>query len=146
MEIQRSLDALLYRNTTGNVPSPTWAIIDIVKEISINASVAEANMSVRGVTVEMTVPTLIKFGFDLTILYQPNNDHYKALLAACFGRTWIDLAVMNGDILVSGNDGARGPWGVYDWTREEPLEGGMMIKMKLKPFLHATPAGWLTIP
>ncbi len=145
MDIERGLDAILYRDTANNVASPTWSAIDIVKDITIAADVGEADMSVRGVTIEMVVPTIIKFGFDLTILYQPNNAHYQALLAACFGRTWINLAAMNGNILTTGNDGAKGPWGVYNWTREEPLEGPLMIKMKLKPFLHAIPVTWFTV-
>lgn len=138
-------DAKAYRNT-NTYGSPTWVEIDIVKDATLSLDKGEFDGSRRGSGGwKQSAGTMKSAEIELDILHKPGDAGYEALRDSFLNNTVIDMAIMDGNILTSGSEGLRAEMEVFSLSREEKLEEGIMVKVKLKPRISTNAPTWLEI-
>lgn len=130
-------DCIAYRNT-GNYSSPTWAAITAVKDVTLNSEVAKWDGSRRATRYRQYAPTLGDIGVDFNLVYkQADSGPCEAIRDAHFNGTSIDMAFATAAIASAGTEYLRAEWGVFKFTRNEPLEEGVIVDVSLAPFISS---------
>lgn len=89
-------DCKLYRMSAGTYGSPTWAEIEIVRDLAIPTKIDEADASSRAMAVEAMEPTLLGLGLDFDIIQDVGHADYEAIRDAYTGNTSIVLFACTG--------------------------------------------------
>lgn len=145
VQIRIGADAKVYRNT-NTYNSPTWIEVDIVRDATLNVSHKEWDASFRGGGGwEAMVATLKSASIDIDVLHQTQDAGYVALRQAWVTKDPIELLVMDGSKDVSGNEGLRATFQVFDFTSPQPLADGQTNKFSVKPTLAANPPTWYRV-
>lgn len=140
-------DAKLYRSTGGTFAAPTWAVINNVKDLTLNLEGTEIDVSTRGGGgFKQRVIGLLDGSFEFDMVWDPSDAAFTALQAAFFARTTVLMGVFDKDVTVAGAQGLKADMSVLNFTREEPLEGAIMAKVKLAPGYSANTPVWFTTP
>jgi hypothetical protein len=138
----------IYKNT-ASWASPTWVVRnDPVKEVTLNLSAGEADVSTRGGGGwKQMITTLKDASIDIQLQWDPADTFCQELLDAFTGGTSLDLKVMDGadPAAVGGTapEGLRALFGVVSFNRSEPLEEGITVDVTIKPTTGQTPV-WFT--
>ncbi len=109
----RSLDAIAYYNT-GTYASPTWVEIDICENVTTGLTKGEKVMKFRGKTYDVNRSLLIGANITLVLHHVVDNTPLAAFVAAFFGNTQIDVAIMSGAITDTLAEGLRAVWDVLE--------------------------------
>jgi hypothetical protein len=127
-------DCVAYRNT-GTTGSPTWSAINQAKDAKLPFDAKAADSSSRGTSGFATKqPTLIEVAVSLSLLHDPADTNFAALLAAFFARTKLDLAFSDGPIATTGSVYARMINGyLTKWDKGEPLDGLQTVDSEYAP-------------
>jgi len=146
MSTKLGLDAKLYRNS-GTYETPSWVEMTNVKDLTLNLESGEADVTTRGNNGwRATVATLKDGSIEFEMVWDTEDAGFEALSAAYFGDTAIGIAAMDGDITEAGRRGLWADMAVVDFSREEPLEEALSVKVTLKPTYSANAPEWKTIP
>ena len=146
MSTKLGLDAKLYRNS-GTYAAPSWVEMTNVKDLTLNLESGEADVTTRGNNGwRATVATLKDGSIEFEMVWDTEDAGFEALSAAYFGDTAIGIAAMDGDITEAGRRGLWADMAVVDFSREEPLEEALSVKVTLKPTYSANAPEWKTIP
>jgi len=129
------LNAVTYYNTSEDYASPTWSPANNVQDVTINQSLAAADVSTRGSTYRKQVGTLAEGSIDFTMMYSPGDDLFDILNQAFAKRSLTDMAFADGD----GEEGTtnapvhyfRAEFSILDFTQEQPLEDAMKVNVTL---------------
>lgn len=143
---QLGLDCRLYYNT-GTYASPTWVEITNVRDVELNLTRGKADLSTRGSNGYKEYRGQLKdasITFDL--VYKRGDATTQAIFEAFDEDTLLDIAVLDGDIETTGTEGLRAVCEVFDFSREEPLEEGVMISVELAPSAKSTDKpSWMVV-
>ena len=146
MAVKLGLDAKLYRNT-GTYATPVWNEIKNVKDVTLNLETAEADVTTRGNNGwRATVATLKDGSVEFEMVWDSADDDFSAIRDAFLNKTAVELAVMDGDITVTGTQGLRASFMVTKFSRNEPLEEAISVSVTVKPTYSVNPPTWLTVP
>jgi hypothetical protein len=146
MAVKLGLDAKLYRNT-GTYASPTWNEIKNVKDVTLNLETAEADVTTRGNNGwRATVATLKDGSVEFEMVWDSADDDFGTIRDAFLNKTAVELAVMDGDITVTGTQGLRASYMVMKFSRNEPLEEAITVSVTVKPTYATNAPTWMTIP
>ncbi|GIW89563.1 MAG: hypothetical protein KatS3mg108_3887 [Isosphaeraceae bacterium] len=146
MAIKLGLDARLYRNT-GTYAAPVWNEIKNVKDVTLNLEAGEADASTRGsLGWRATVATLKDASIEFEMVWDTADDDFAAIRDAFLNRAGIEVAVMDGDITVSGSQGLRALCVISNFSRNEPLEEAITVSVTAKPTFSVNPPAWMTVP
>lgn len=140
-----ALDMTLYRNT-GTYGSPTWDLVDNVRDLRIPRTMKEANVSTRKVKVEQVEPTLLALGVEWEMVRDDADTDYTALQTAFEGRSMVELAFANGPIATQGTKYTRCEMKLFDFSEQEPLEGANLVSVVAKPCRSANAPSTVTVP
>jgi hypothetical protein len=146
MAVKLGLDAKLYRNT-GTYATPVWNEIKNVKDVTLNLETAEADVTTRGNNGwRATVATLKDGSVEFEMVWDSADDDFGTIRDAFLNKTAVELAVMDGDITVTGNQGLRASFMVTKFSRNEPLEEAISVSVTVKPTYATNAPTWMTIP
>jgi len=145
MTRKRGLDGKVYRNT-GTWAAPTYVEITFVQDVDITIDRDEMESDDRGTDFTGFMYGNKKAGVELNLSYLNDDPAYALLRDAFLNGTLIELAIMDGDITTSENEGLHAEFEVASFGRPEPKDGEMMTKITVKPGAKAANATeWLEI-
>jgi len=145
MSHRLGLDGKLYRNT-GDYASPVWVEISNVKDVSLSLEKGEADVSSRANNGwKATVGTLRDGSVEFEMIWDSEDPGFAAIKDSYFLDTPIELAVMDGDVAVSGSQGLRASFSVLNFSRNEPLEESMTAQVTVKPTYSEHPPEWMEV-
>lgn len=139
------LDMKWYRNT-GNYASPTWNEITTARDVTLDLTKGEADLSSRAVTWKATRGTLKDGSVDAEILYDPAVDDFAVLQSAFLNSTVVDMAFADGAINTSNTQYFRADWEVFGFTRNEPLEDAVTVSIPLRIAYSSNAPTFNTVP
>jgi len=130
----------LYRNT-GSYGTPTWTLVNTVKDVSCTHKLDEVDASCRASNWKLTEPGMIEFSLETTILQDTENTQYQALLDAFNAQTNVEFLALDGPVATVGSEGPRAICKIFDFSRGEPLNDLSTNNVVAKPVYDATNPG-----
>lgn len=138
MSAIRGKDFKLYRNTDDPYDiSPTWSLVNNVKDLTRNVEKALADASTRVSSVRQQVSTMIDVSIDFQMVYDGGAD-VTAFEDAFWEETDIELAFLDALISVNGAKGLRGMFQVSKFTVNEALEDVGLVDVTVVPAYYPT--------
>lgn len=128
-----SVDALIYRNTSGTFGSPTWAVIANVQDLDVSDEVTKANTTSKGANIGTVGVGYRNVAVNFKMVYVKGDAGYTALATAFGSQAAIHLLVLNGGTGTTGATGYNGDWHVTKFNKSEPLDGQVMYDVTLEP-------------
>ncbi|MCL2641114.1 MAG: hypothetical protein FWD53_09745, partial [Phycisphaerales bacterium] len=92
--------------------------------------------------------TLKEGTIEFEMIWDTNDTGFSAIQKAYFDNSIIGIAAMDGPITGTGSAGNQGLWAdcmITDFTRDEPLEEALSVKVTAKPTYSANPPIWKTV-
>lgn len=127
-------DAKLYHNS-GTVASPTWVHIKEARDLSLNMTADNFEVSDRNTKFKMYGHGLIDVEISGKLTFRTNNTNCETIRGLFLSGCGAEFALMSNTI--SGADGAaegiRGGFAVFTNSMEFPLSDGMTVDISLKP-------------
>lgn len=140
MAYKLGLDCKLYRCVTeiddeANTPAlADWDEVDNIIDATTNLTKDEADITTRAnAGWRARVGTLKDGGVDIEMLWDTDDEAFAAMLTAYLDNSLIALAIMDGDIDVTGSEGLTANFSVMDVTRGEQLAEGVKATVKAVP-------------
>lgn len=127
-----AVKAKLYRNS-GTYGSPTWAALDLVKDVSTGSPWDMVDASVRGSRVKLYAPTQIDFAINMTMRIDYADTGYQAIRAAAVSAAALDLLVLDGAITEEGAQGFRADFHVSLTAQDQAIGNVLYDSFDLKP-------------
>jgi len=118
-----------------NTPADaSWTEVESVKDVRLGLTKKETDMTTReNDGWEVMRGTLKTATLTLSLLYDSDVDIFDALLDSYLNNTEIALAVMDGDIDVSGNQGFCANFEVMEFPIDQVLAEGVTVNATVKP-------------
>lgn len=138
------LEAKLYRNT-GSHSSPVWNEVPNVKDLTLNVEKSEADVSRRASRWKERRAALKDASIEYEMIWDPGDADFVAIKDSFFDDTSIEMAAMDGDIAVAGTQGLRATMDVFTFTRSEPLEEALTVKITQKPSYATVHPQWYEV-
>lgn len=103
------LNSKVYYNTASSskYATPTWTVIDHVRDATPNQAWDYADASIRGTRVKLYHPTAKEMTCQVTVRCDDVDAGYLALKAASEEGTALDMLVLDGPISTEGSRGFR---------------------------------------
>ncbi len=123
MAVVRGKDFKLYRNSDDPYDnSPTWTLVDNVRDLTRNLEKALADASIRGSTFRQQVGTLKDLSLDFQMVYDPSDTDLVAYENAFYDDSNIETLILDGPIGTAGSKGIRFMAQITKFTVNEALE------------------------
>ncbi|HUU36424.1 MAG TPA: phage tail tube protein [Vicinamibacterales bacterium] len=124
----------LYYCAAGIGGSPTWAELAIVRDVKLNTSKGEADVTTRASGGwKQTVGTLKDAGIEFEVVWDTADAGFQAVMDAYFDDTLIGLAVTDGPIETPGTQVFKADCAILKFDRNEPLENAVTVSVTAKP-------------
>lgn len=148
MAVKVGLDGRAYYSAAG-IGTPTWVEIKC-RSVSSPLSKGEADVSSRpaGSTAKafkLSKGTLIEFAPEIEMVADTENPAYLVLRAAFLSGAAIGMAFMSEEITTPGSEGVWADVEVMEMSREEPIEGEMVVTFGLRPTATANAPLWKVV-
>ena len=138
-------NAALYRNT-NTYASPSWVLVDNVRDLKAPAAKKEAESSTRGAgAYALAQGTLIQLGVEFNMNYDPADAQWAALQSSFLNLTAVELLVLDKPT-ATGAQGWRASFEVMKFDEGQPLEGIETTDVEAKPTMSANAPAWWTVP
>ncbi len=146
MSVKLGLDAKLYYCVAGIGGTPTWTLLGNVKNVTLNLQKGEADVTTRANNGwKATAATLKEGSIEFEMVWDPSDTGFTAIKDAYFNNTLIGMAAMDGAVATTGSQGLWADCAITDFTRDEPLEDAISVKVTAKPTYSANAPIWKTI-
>jgi len=146
MGIKLGMDARLYRNNGGDWTTPVWAVINNVKDVTLNLDSEEADVTTRGnYGWKATMSTLRDGTIDFEMVWDSDDAGFTALQQAYFNKTSIIMLALDDAVTVSGAQGLKALFAVKNFSRNEPLSGAITANVSIRPTYSANAPTWYTV-
>ena len=143
MSVKLGLDAKLYFCAAGIGGSPTWTELTNVKNVTLSLTKGEADVTTRANNGwKATAGTLKEGSIEFEMVWDTADTGFSAIKDAYFNNTKIGLAVMDGPVAGPGSQGLWADCMITDFSRDEPLEDAISVKVTAKPTYSANPPIW----
>jgi Phage tail tube protein len=139
------LDMFAYHNT-GTYAAPIWAPIDICRDVTLDMTKGEADLSLRGSKWRRRRGTLKEGSISMELLYSPGNASYDAIADAFTNDTIMDIALADGLITTPGTNYFRADVEVFGFTRNEPLEDAVTVSSTMNVAASVNEPTFVTVP
>ena len=137
----------LYYCAAGIGGSPVWAELAIVRDVKLNTSKGEADVTTRASGGwKQTVGTLKDAGIEFEVVWDTADAGFQAVMDAYFDDTLIGLAVADGPIETPGTQVFKADCAVLKFDRNEPLEGPVTVSVTAKPTYSANQPVFDVVP
>ena len=146
MSIKLGMNCKLYYCAAGIGGTPVWTELTNTKNASLGMQRGEADVTTRANNGwKASVGTLKDGNINWEMVWDPDDAGFTAIKDAYMNGTTIGLAVMDGDILVAGTQGLWADCSIIDFSRDEPLEEAVSVKVTAKPTYSVNAPQWVTI-
>jgi predicted secreted protein len=140
----------IYQNT-GTYASPVWALITGTRDINVPMTADELDDSSRDSRYKKFLSGMIDLGVTFQMRYHLENADHTDLLNKFFAQTVFEIAVVNGDISVSGTEGIRAFVQLFSNSISLPLGDNSNVDFSAKPAFVDEGSGeidpeWYTVP
>jgi predicted secreted protein len=136
----------LYYCAAGIGGTPTWTELPIVKDVKLNTSKGEADVTTRASGGwKQVVGTLKDAAIEFEMVWDTASDAFQAVKDAYFGGTLLGLAVMDGPIDEEGSEGLWADCAILKFDRNEPLENAVTVGVTAKPTYSTDVPQWKVI-
>src|SRR5262245_8182102 len=139
------LDMFAYVNT-ATFASPTWLLIDVCRDVTVDMSKGEADLSLRGSTWRRRRGTLKEGSISMELLYAPGNPSYDKIADAFLAGTILDIALSDGTLPAGPANYFRADVEVFGFTRNEPLEDAVTISSTMNIAASVNEPQFVTVP
>jgi hypothetical protein len=135
---RHGIDAFLYRNT-GSYGTPVWNQVEHKRDVGLNLGGNETDLSDAASAFEQAGISHISLEFSAQLRYSvgatPNDDWiaFKAAAFATGASREMELALMDGDITVSGEKGVRSWCVITGFNESQPYKGVITADVTFKP-------------
>ena len=147
MSVKLGDEMKLYYCVDGHGGTPVWTELAIVRDVKLNNSKGEADVSTRaGGGWKATVAALKDAGIEFEVVWDTENAGFQAVMDAYFDDTVIGLAVTDGPIDESGTQVFRADCAVLKFDRNEPLENAVTVSVAAKPTYSANQPVFEVVP
>jgi hypothetical protein len=146
MAIKLGMEAKLYFCAAGIGGTPSWTELTNVKNVTLSLQTGEADVTTRGNNGwKATAATLKEGSIEFEMVWDTEDEGFTAIKSAYFGNSLIGLAVMDGPIETSGNQGLWADCMITNFSRDEALEEAITVKVTAKPTYSTNAPEWKTI-
>ena len=146
MSVKLGMDAKLYFCAAGIGGTPTWTLLGNVKNVTLNLQKGEADVTTRAnAGWKATAGTLKEGSIEFEMVWDTSDAGFTAIQTAYFNNTLIGLAAMDGAIATNGSQGLWADCMITDFSRDEPLEEAITVKVTAKPTYSANAPIWKTV-
>ena len=146
MGVKFGLDAKLYFCAAGIGGTPTWTELTNVKNVTLNLQKGEADVTTRANNGwKATAGTLKEGSIEFEMVWDTADAGFTAIKDAYFNNTTIGLAAMDGAVATTGSQGLWADCMIIDFSRDEPLEEALSVKVTAKPTYSANAPIWKTV-
>ena len=146
MDIKLGMEAKLYFCAAGIAGTPTWTELANVKNLTLSLQKGEADGTTRANNGwKATIGTLKEGSIEFEMVWKPSDAGFAAMKTSFFTNSAIGIACMDGPIATAGSEGLWADMEVMNFSREEPLDGPISVKVAIKPTYSANAPQWKTI-
>jgi len=141
-------DFKLYYDPDG-VNASSWTEATNIKDLTLNLEKSTDDVTVRGSGGWRQMAAAIKDGStEFEMVYDPTDPAFIAFNDAFFddSKNVIGVAVMDGDITVSGKQGLKADMQVSNFTVTQPLEEAGKVQVTIQPTFSGTQPIWYIVP
>ena len=153
-------DAKMYYDEDGAADGQgtpaNWVENDNVRDLTLNLETATDDVTTRaGGGFRQVAATLKDGSTDFQMVYDPADPHFTAFQGAFFGSgtgfssaggVVIGIAVMDGDITVTGSQGLVADMMITNFSMPQNLEEAMKVDVTVNPTFSAFNPIWFTTP
>ncbi len=145
MSLGLGKDAKLYFDASG-VDGSTWTLLENAKDVTLNASADESDVTTRAAGGwKATVTTLKDASVDFEMLWDPAADGFTEIRDAYLNGTLIGLAIMDALIATVGTQGLQADFTITAFNKNEPIGEAQSVSVTAKPTYSTTAPAWVTI-
>jgi hypothetical protein len=146
MALKLGMQAKLYYKTGGVATAGAWNELANVKDVTLSLETGEADVTTRAnAGWKATVATLKEGSVEWQMVWNTGDAAFTAVKNAFFANAAIGLAIMDGDITTPGSQGLQADFSITQFSREEPLEEAITVKVQAKVTYSATAPTWATV-
>ncbi len=146
MALKLGMAAKLYFKVGGVAAVGAWTELANVKDVTLSLETGEADVTTRAnAGWKATIGTLKEGAVEFEMMWDSTDAGFTAIKNAFFGNLAIGLAVMDGAIAAAGSQGLQADFSITQFSREEPLEEAIRVKVQAKVTYSATAPDWVTI-
>jgi hypothetical protein len=139
-------EAKLYFCAAGIGGTPTWTELTNVKGNTLDLKAGEADVTTRANNGwKATLATLKEATIDFEMVWDTADAGFTAIKDAWLTKSILGLAAMDGDITVAGSQGLWADCQISGFTRDEPLDGPITVKVSAKPTYSTNAPQWKVI-
>jgi len=125
-------DCKLYNNS-GTHAIPTWNELDVVKDVTLNLSQNESDITSRaGKGYVQTAGTLIDASIEFGVTWDPAGADFTELQDAFFNRKPVEILCLDGKREDAGNEGLQAFYVVTGFSRNETIAEVVSADVTLK--------------
>lgn len=146
MAVKLGMDAKLYFCAAGIGSTPTWTLLGNVKNVTLSLTKGEADVTTRANNGwKATAGTLKEGSIEFEMVWDTEDAGFTAIKDAYFNGTILGLAVMDGAVATAGSQGLWADCMITDFSRDEPLEDALSVKVTAKPTYSTNAPVWTTV-
>ena len=140
-----SENAKLYYNA-GTYASPTWTVINNIKDVTLNLDKDEVDVTTRGSGgFKEYVDGLIDATVDFGMLWDTTDAAFTAFQTAFFAKTAVEVLVLSGVYTAGAHQGLRATCMVKSFSRGETLGEALTVDVSIRPVKNSDHAPqWYT--
>jgi predicted secreted protein len=137
MAYKLGMDAVIKYGAAGGTASTA---LTNVRNVTLNLEKGEADVTTRANNGwKATVGTLKDASIEFEMVWDTADAGFTALKNSFFGNTAIALLVLDA---ATGGQGLDADFMVTNFSREEPLDSAIMVKVTAKPTLSSRAPSW----
>lgn len=137
------LECKIFRNT-GTYEAPTWVEMTNVKDVTLNMSKGQADVTTRGnAGWRAKRGTLKEAPLEFSMVHSKSDAGFAAIQSAFLNNTAIELAVMTGAMNDPEAEGFRATFEVFSFSSNQSLEEAVMYDVSMEPTYTANAPEWI---
>lgn len=138
MAIKLGMDAKLYYGTAGTTAS---SLIDNVKDLTLNLSTQETDVTTRGNGGWVATKATLKEGsVDFSMVWDTSDAAFTAIQTAFFANTALAFLVLDEE----DGQGLDADFSVTNFTRNENLTDAITVDVTIKPTYSTRAPEWVS--
>jgi len=146
MALKLGMAAKLFFKVGGVAAAGPWTELTNVKDVTLSLETGEADVTTRAnAGWKATVATLKEGSVEFEMVWDSADVGFAAIKNAFFGNLAIGLSIMDGDLAAAGSQGLQADFSITQFSREEPLEEAILVKIQAKVTYSATAPDWVTV-
>jgi len=142
---KRGIDAKAYVNT-GSWGTPTWVELTTARDVVLDLSVDEDEITDRGSDFKKFLPTLVAAEVTLDVAWDKTDTVLEDIRDAWAARGVVEMAFMDEAIATSGAQGLHAEMSVFGKRKRENRGEAQVLELTLKPGDGDNDPEWLTTP